>query len=690
MVGFAKIPLVRGDTDDDASIHLHSHVGPSKPISCQRYDREIMDILNTPNVDNEEGDLEAQARKYNLQFQDFTESSPFESDNDEELTQVEDDLDFERVSLPKRATPKTKIHSDPQASSHSLKRTAMKNKQGLPSSPSSVTYGTPAPLSNTLLRILRYIIAFYIGATLLFLLPRLMFGSSESLLDLTGVNARIDDVSERVGALNEISYALDQQVDLISSKQENFVKSMHLKIATLEDTLQGLQSRLADESRMRLIEEDLKDCKKQINLGLEMLSSNPGEIEDKVNRISDKLAQLLEITDEIQATKDKLIREIVQKLPEHVPVYIKKGKIQYLPEFHEFLASFVSNSVGGLEEKLTWNDFLTQHGTQMKRYVEDLVGTAGVKFLSKSQFEESLHEKLASNNRILVAKFNHMLDSIEFLRNSSSVDLGVSRNRVILDNLLDVVGKGSVKVNFADYKLGARILGFLTTTGIDSYKKKSFARTMFLGWYDYLTSSGLRSSANMKFNANNILVDGGQYWQCESHKCSVGIRLSSPVILTDLIINNPSVGKPQELLLPEVVSIYIKPRKRTDAEKLEQHLKYRLEFVYKQLDNKFLAKFHKIQEVHLSSKSIEHIQLPKSIINMRIPTRDVFVEISTRHGVTGLFNLKVYGITEYNSFRFAENFESILDHLEDGKEEQQEYTGLYESGGHLLDEDYIV
>lgn len=688
MAGFAKIPLVRGDTDDDASIHLHSHVGPSKPISYQRYDREIMDLLNGSKVSSEKNSSDAQARRYNLQFQKFTESSPFESDDDEELTQVEDDLDFERVPLPTKTTPKDKVHSVSHLSSNSSKRRAARSKRGSFSAPSSVQDETSASQSNKLLNLLRYVIAFLIGVMILFLLPRLMFGNSKSPLDLSSVNARIDEVSDRVGALDEISYALDQQIDLISSKQETLSKSMHFKIEALEATLQGLQSSLGDGARVNRIEEDLKECKKQINLGLEMLSGNPGEFEEKVNQISEKLTQLLRVTDGILTTKDQLVKEIVQKLPEHVPVFIKNGKIQYLPEFYDFLTSFVSNSKGENKENPTWNKFLSQHGSQMKSYVDDLVGTAGVKYLSKAQFEESLHEKLAANNRALMTKFNHMLDKIDFLRNSSSVDLGVSGNRVILDNLLDVVGKGSVKVNFADYKLGARILGFLTTTGIDSYKSKSLARTIFLGWYDYLTSSGLRSSKNMKFNANNVLVDGGQYWQCESRVCSVGIRLSSPVIATDLIINNPSVGKPQELLLPEVLSIYIKPRKRSDAEKLEQYMKFRLDFVYKQLDNKFLSKFFKVQEVHLKTKSIEHIQLPKTIINMRIPTRDIYVEISSRHGVTGLFNLKVYGITEYNSFKFVENFESILDHLGDEKEEK-EYTELYDSS-QLLDEDYIV
>lgn len=687
MAGFSKIPLVRGDTDDDASIHLHSHVGPSKPISYQKYDREIMNILNSSEINNEDGNMDAQAREYNLQFQNFTESSP--SDYDEELTQVEDDLDFERVPLPTRASPKVKPRLSPQAvSGSSKKKRASISKRDSFSAAPSIGNDTLNPQSSTRLRLLRYIVAFYIGATLLFLLPRLMFGGSERPLDLIGVNARIDEVSERVGALNEISFALDQQVDLLSSKQKTFVESMHFKIETLEDTLQGLQSSLADETRVRRIEEDLKDCKKRINVSLEILSENPGEIEEKVNRISEKLAQLLRITGDIQATKDNLVKEIVQSLPDHVPVFIRNGKILYLPEFNEFLTSFVSNSVSSEKGLLSWKKFLNQHGTEMKKYVDDLVGTAGVKFLSRAQFEESLHEKLAANNRALMAKFTNMLDKVDFLRNASSVDIGASGNRVILDNLLDVVGKGSVKVNFADYKLGARILGFLTTTGVDSYKTKSLARTLFLGWYDYLTSSGLRSPANMKFNANEILVDGGQYWQCESHKCSVGVRLSSPVIITDMIFNNPSIGKPQELLLPEVVSIYIKPRKRADAEKLEQHLKYRLDFVYKQLDNKFLSKFYKVQEVHLKSKSIEHVQLPKAIINMRVPTRDIYVEISSRRGVTGLFNLKVYGITEYNSFKFAENFESILDHL--GEEEKEnEHLEVYDSS-HLLDEDYIV
>ncbi|RKP30548.1 hypothetical protein METBISCDRAFT_16004 [Metschnikowia bicuspidata] len=663
MGDFSRIPVYRGDTDDDASIHLHSRVGPAKPMSYQKYDHQIMEILNDSGQRDPEDDFDARARELNTGFQKFAESSPFESDSEGDLTHVEDEPDFGR-----KVTRKS-VHSSKQNPNEPEERFAL-------------SIFNPS------------ILGYICGVVLFFIILWRLSKSHNSAtqVDTTSVNARIDEVSQRVGALKEISTALDQQVDLISVKQDSFVNSVLLRIATFEQTLQDLQNNAVDEARVHQIEAELGAFRKQLDAGLLVISQNPEELEQKVQRISGDLAQLLRLNHDVLVIKKEIVNELVKRLPSLVPVYMKDNKVHYVPEFYDFMVNFVGSVSGAGNSTLTWQDFMSSHGPQFKTYIKNLFDTADVKFLSKAQFEESLHELLASNNRALISKINSILDKIDLLRNSTSIDLGASGNRIVLDNLLEVVSKGSMKVNFADYKLGSRILGFLTTTGSDSYKKRSLARTVFLGWYDYLTSSGLRSAAKMKFNANNILVDGGQYWQCDSRKCSVAVRLSSPVILTDLILNNPLAGRPEGLQVPEMISIYIKPRKRLDAARLELHLESRLNSPYQKIDNKYLSKFYKVKDLLLKgSGSTEHIKLPTSIINMRIPVRDIYLEISSRQGFTGLFNLKAYGITEFNSFRYAEKFESILDRLGEDEftEESANSRFLFDRNANL-GEDYIL
>lgn len=691
MSKLSRIPVFRGDTDDDASIHLHGRVGPGKPIT---YDHQLLNILDNSTINTDDVDFESQARDYNSEFEIFAERSSPQSDTEDDSTYVEDIPKVEHTSNFLQRTPTSKPSVPRSERQYSASKKRMKsNVSNI--SPTGQR-GSKANNTNNEPFVLRYLFNFYnlgyiIGIVLFFfVLSKLSFYRAQgNLLNLNVVNERIHEVSQRIGALNEISQALDQQVDHISARQETLSNSVQLKISTLEDQLRELRVCAVDTTRLQRVEQDIEIFKTRLESGLLLITENPGEIEQKVNQISRDLAQLLKLKNDILSAKTHVVEELLERLPEVVPVYLKDNKIHYLPEFHDFLVSYVTSAGNS---SLTWNAFMNLHGSQLKSYIDELIGNSGIKFLSKAQFEESLHERLSSNNRALIAKVNSMLDKIDLLSNGTLIDLSTCGNNVVLDNLLDVVGKGSVKVNFADYKLGSRILGFLTTTGIDSYKKKSLVRTIFLGWYDYLTSSGLRSPSNMKFNANNVLVDGGQYWQCEGKKCAVGIRLSSPVILTDIILNNPISGRPEGLEVPEMVSIYIKPRTKREAARLEQHLEVRLDFSYLRVDSRFLSKFYKVQEVMLKpSVSMQHIKLPTSIINMRIATRDLYVEITSRLGYTGLYNLKAYGISEFNSLRFAENFESILDHLsnDEGSNYQNSATVSYSNGNSALGEDYI-
>lgn len=686
MVGFAKIPQMRGDTDDDASIHLHSRVGPAKPISHHNYDRQIQDILNGTNADDAD-DLDV--HNYNLGFKLFTDSGSYEEDSEDELTQVEDQ-EYDRA--PAKSTPKQGHRLKSSSKVIGSGSLARKPVNALPknlfqdANPRAQT--SQASLSMFFLKML----GFFLGMAVLFLIPSQYLTSRElePQIDLSGVNAKLEEVSQRVGVLNEISSALDQQVDVLQTKQESFTKSIYLKIASMEASLQALQKDPIDSARLLKIEAELQDCKTKIDSTHRIVAEKPEEIEKKISQISLNLAQLQRLNNDMLAIKSDIVDSLLEKLPGLVPVYVKDNKIHYLPEFHDFLVSFVNNMGNKSNETSSWKQFIELNGSQFKAYINDLVDTSGVKFLTKAQFEESLHERLNLNNRALVAKVNSILDKMDLLRNSTNIDLSVAGNRIVLDNLLEVVGKGSVKVNFADYKLGSRILGFLTTIGSDIHKNRSLVGSFFLGWYDLLTSSGLRSALNMKYNANNVLVDGGEFWQCGSHKCTVGIRLSSPIIITDLILNNPSSAKPPGLHMPDSISIYVKPRKRSDAKKLEQYLEYRLPFAYRLSENKYLSKFYKIHEATFrSSRAIEHIKLPVSIINMRIPVRDVYVEISSRQGPTGLYNLKAYGLTELNTFRYAENFESILDQLDESRKDtdRPEYFEVQDS---LLGDDYIL
>lgn len=658
MAGFPKVPLVRGDTDDDASIHLHSHVGPARPIPRRDYNRQIIEILNRKPHDSSEAE-ELEYEDINREFRKFAESNrhTWSDDDSGEETQVEEP-----------PAPKKKVKPVPE------KQKAL------------ISLWDPK------------VLGFLIGFVVLLLTSSFPNSTTKTVPvphDLAGVNSRIDQVDRRVLALDDIARALGQQVDLRDTKQEAFISGLTEKFEFVGHKLETLEKLVASgKTHLDSLREEVDGYKEKLD-NMELISADPDALEAKLGEVADKLTRLSQINTDVESMKEAIIQSLVERLPEHVPVYMKGRKIHYLPEFHKFLYSFVENYSGQRNATAPdWETFVAKNEASLKDYIRSLLKNPNYKFLSKDEFEKSLNEKISKNNAVLYSRLNKLIDNLDLSTNVTKYNLALSTNKVVLDNLLDVISKGSIKVNYADYKLGSRILGFLTSTGRDSYQQKSLSRKLFLGWYDYLRSNGLQAPKNLKYNANNVLLDGGEFWQCEASRCAFGVRMSSPIILTDLILKNPMEMRPDDLTLPTSISLYIKPKNKKDAPVLESYLgKFRPEFLRAQNENKYLTKFYKIQELVLEAPGIvDHIKLPVSIINLRIPVRDIYVELRSRAGTTGLYNVKAYGLSEFNSLKYAEEFESILDKLdtEDDSRSEVFYDAADYDSRALGDDDYVL
>lgn len=656
MAGFPKVPLIRGDTDDDASIHLHTHVGPARPLSKRNYDRQIMDILNRrPIVSSDDEELLLELEHLNSQFEQYSKQRRPSFYSDGEETEVEDAP--ERV--PKsRETQKHRIATKSKSQSWSAAGFDLR------------------------------LIGFIFGIIFLLLMPfPRFFDPKASLLvqsDSSSINKRINFVEQRVDALDDMTKALSNQADSLESKQRAFISSITQKIEGVSERLDSANHEIGG-GILQELRQDFVAYKKKVDT-IEILVSDSDKLEADLAAISHKLFQLSQLADDVAAFKNEIILSFVEQLPEHVPVYIKDNKIHYLPEFQNFLRAFVEKFANKKDVASDLSDHYSKLDLMVRKQVSKDVSNAVTSFVSRDELKKELNNRIAETNEALMAKLNSVLDGIDFSGNVTKIDVKHATNKVMLDNLVDIVSKGSVKMNFADYKNGARILGFLTTTGRDSYMKKSLIRRIFLGWYDYFDSHGLRSPQNLKYDANNLLVDMGSYWTCETNSCSFGVRLSSPLILTDLIFKNPSQSNPG-VVLPNRASIYIKPSKRSQVGLIEDYLKrVKPEFLAAGKDNKYLTKFFKIQEVSLDSKPVQQIKLPVSIVNQKIAARDIYIELYSREGFTGLYNLKAFGLTEFNSLAYAEEFESILDNLHDEPGIQDQYS--YEYGQELGDDDY--
>lgn len=626
------------------------------------YDRHIIEILNRrPLRASSDEELVLELEELNAQFEKFSKQRRPSAYSDSEETEVED---------------------EPPKASKPVQRRRISEQTEPSQSPQK------GPASYFDYRILGFIV----GILILLKAPFPLFSSLQNSVvpsspDLSLVNDRIGTVEEQILAINDITKALSDQADSIESKQQSFIAIINDKVDTISSELASLDNQELFSGELQKLHREFEFYKSKIG-NLELILGDSNNLEASIASVQEKLTQISRISNDITSFKEDVLKSLIDELPSHVPVYIKGKKIHYLPEFQNFLQAFVER----YNSKTPATSNLAEHYSKLelmvKTHVSNDLKNALASYISRDELRSLLNEKLADTSEEFAAKLNTVLDQIDLSGNTTKIDVKHATNKVMLDNLIDVVSKGSVKMNFADYKNGARILGFLTTTGRDTYKSKSFARRIFLGWYDYLNSNGLRSPQNLKYDANNILVDSGTYWECESNRCSVGVRLSSPIILTDLIFKNPSLPN-SGVHSPTRASIYIKPSKRSQVAALEEYLnRIKPGFLRAGKVNKYLTKFFKVQEVDLLTRPIGHVRLPVSLINMRILVKDIYIEIASPDGSTGLYNLKAYGITEFNSLVYSEEFESILDGLQ---EEPTKFGNYYsfDNGKALGDDDYI-
>lgn len=642
---FPRLPQIRGDTDDDASIHLYSRVGPARPILKRAYDSQIKDLLSIPLLAPVSDDAAERdpAETLNKEFYDFAQSSASDSDDT-------------RVEVPKTAPRR-----------RSLRRV-------LPDEATAKPAGSATPYASSREYVwLTRLVVFLVSAFLLsaVLGVRSAWGlhsgtahtgpaapSEVTAKQVHAIHQRLGETEARMDAFADLWNSLDKQVDVLGRTQSGLQDQVLHRLAAVEGSVQALVQTLAgSEARAAAFDSELAQIREAID-GLRAIGGDPATLERRLGAISEKLQTLNRLSTDMAAIKDSIVAEFLRQLPSHVPVYVEDKKVHYLPEFRDFLQSFVDHR---LANRTLWLLFMAENGAKLDARVAQLAKTGDHELMTRDEFRAVFARETEALDGQITARFNQLLSTLDLRHNTTHVDVSRQQNRIVLDNLVDLVSKGAVKTNFADYKLGARILGFLTTTGKDLYRPRLLVRLLFLGWFDYLTSQGLTSPELMKYNANNLLVTSNTYWQCELLRCSVGIRLASAVILTDLLLENPSYSRPAGLVLPSSVAVYIKPRNPRHAQVLEEYSRA-AGFLMAGAENKYLRKFYKVHEAAVTS-SVQHIAMPATVLNMRVPLRDLYLELRTRDGVTGLCSVKAYGLTEDSAFRFTESFESILDHM---------------------------
>lgn len=659
MPSFPRVPHIHGDTDDDASIHLHAQVGPSKPLRqprqpLMRVDEEILRLVR----DNTDLPLDKNIDRYYDLYTQGKWTVVLDHDDGEYESDILSDStlhEAQSYGFSKRDWDDVPHKSKSRAAST---RKALIEETSNGSQPiASNKSPEKVPRTGNSLNYKQYVLFCLISFLLTFLLLRSNAFAPNRPLDVRTFERDVRQVKD-------LSRSIADRQDILESSHHSLRSEFESRMGVITEKFEAVDTRLLAQSTQY----------NDLATRFESLKTSTGFDESAFANLEQKLDEIRSIHTEFKRVQGDLVSELIRTLPNHVPVYLKDKKIHILPEFQKYLYSFVENFSKGKGNSTT----MTQPANN------------DLKLLSRAEFEKILDQRFISNNRYIAEKFNTLVDSLSVSVNSTGgLTLTKESNKILLNGLLETFAKGSVKVNYANYNLGARILGFLTKLNLNKAVKsqigsRSLIGKAFFGWYDYLTSLRARESALIlapkywKYNANNALLDNGESWQCESNHCSIGVRVFNSIILTDIVI--ASAQEPREENVPVsagpiIASLYIKPRGRAQLEKLKKRLDV-LKFPsgVVNAENKYLKKFVKIKDFAMTD-AIAHLKLPVSIINLRIPTSDIYIEFQSQTGtVFTLHSLKAYGITEFGAYKNADHIDLLVDKL--SSEEEREPIDL--------------
>ena len=82
----------------------------------------------------------------------------------------------------------------------------------------------------------------------------------------------------------------------------------------------------------------------------------------------------------------------------------------------------------------------------------------------------------------------------------------------------------------------------------------------------------------------------------------------------------------------------------------------RLKFLRDELENKYARKFIKVKEANLIG-DVNHIHMPRSLVNMEVPIRDIIVEVYGDDAEVE--SLKAYGVKEMGARHLRQDFGAV-------------------------------
>lgn len=689
MVGFPVTPVFRGDTDDDALIHLNQQVGkaqplprrraavkPSKSVEDQIFERylEEAERVEDDNVGIDfASEWENEIRQYNPH-----------DDDDERTLHSDDDYEdrpnnafFDQVRRNRDEFGDVRRNQD----FGDLKRVSIVNRRDMSTKGEEIEPKVESKLfSSILLNPLFYLGLVALISTFLGFLYYIPFDNVIISAKLARLSQKVSSIDSRVIRIEENTAGFNwEQLNLLDFKSLSLIDLQGLKnidFSILNEDLSKLQKidltrlqlglRLDDldfkelkninlaslKSDLKILETiDLESLKsvnfkslnaklndlqginlkalKSIdldNLKLMLSSSDLSNIDSALKsldlkKIDNDIEKLTKLSSNFDNFQDQFLKKFVKDLPSYVPVYKSNNTIHFVPEFHNYLYQFIDN----------------YHKKQITKEGYEGASKDSLK-VSKTAIEELINKKFNETTKEIFSKVNNIVDDLNISENSYHINK--LSDEVFINELLDIFTKGLIRINYADYTLGSRILGFLTKLNLN--EKTHSVSKAFTGWFSVFSAK-----LHPENNANNLFFD--KKWKCTGKQCSVGMRLFSPIIMTDVFIKNSNLN---------LVSLYIKPAEYSLVEKMKEYV-HKFKLGSDKPKSKYTKKFFKVKSLNVESGQI-HIKLPPSFVNLKIPSKDIYFKFETNDESVEMTSVKVFGVTAYSSEKQSEDFAKLV------------------------------
>ncbi|RCK58787.1 hypothetical protein Cantr_07183 [Candida viswanathii] len=626
MNGFPQVPRFRGDTDEDASIHLNHTVGKAKPLRPSNYyglpnssvsiDDKISSVLREGEGEEEEEE-EIDEDYINETYMKF-----LNDEFDDEADDNDYEYEYEGGSDSDTYRDEGGIRSDGSIS-EDLSRSHLDDHSYV-----SLLDRLDKPNGTTERRS-----PFH---------EKSVFNDTE-YHDAVGEDHSEDDRyssdEDTPVVIESIKRAKSQMPNPDNNnKKASFNWKLAIVISIVSFLMTSIGYLLINGDRITLPELNFPE-----SIRLAKLDGRLHRLEQDLKKSrSDQQDVLLQVQYEINQLNERLSRGLETGGKSNDIIQLNNNMIQVTPEFHQFLCEFIDNyQKSYLDEKLGSLENLSDI-KELKEYVNTMI---------KSSVDSIKQE--------VKADYDGLLDNLTFV-NSTIVE--PSSNKIWVDSVLNLISRGSTLVNYADYSSGARILGFLTTPKEDATTDYNVLQKMIYGWWIY----NERITQHDKYNANHVILDDDILWQGGDE---IGIRLSSGIIPTDIIIEC-------ELERSQLVEVGFKPSTKSGYDKLNYGK-------VNSSDNKYITKFKLIKQAKIKS-GINHIRLPIRFINQKIAGRDLYFKFDKDLDIN---SIKVYGITEINAIKYQDKLSLLVENFNEAISEKSNDEYHHYRGGTQQRED---